>query len=107
MAEPSSEISTKARLAPDVRDEGGLVDEFREPINSAALHKAKTTSRLAILSFVALFLLFITHFMTVLALVWNKADAVDQINRVFNIWVPIFAGYFGSAVTFYFTQDRK
>lgn len=70
-------------------------------------HKAKATKLLALLLFAALFSIFVAHATLVVCLAHNKPDSVDQVTRVFNTWIPVFSGLFGSAATFYFTQGRK
>ena len=70
-------------------------------------HRAKTTKQLAFLFFAALFIVFAAHVMCVFLLAHERPDSVDQITRVFNIWVPVFSGLVGAAATFYFTQTRR
>jgi hypothetical protein len=70
-------------------------------------HRAKTTKTLALLFFGALFIVFAAHVTCVLVLAHNKPDSVDEITRVFNVWVPVFSGLVGAAATFYFTQLRR
>jgi hypothetical protein len=79
----------------------------RQPLDSAALHKARTARLLAVLSFVAVCALFLAQFVSVWILARNRPDAIEEITRVFNVWIPVFAGFFGSAATFYFTQERR
>jgi|GEM_PF-5992841 len=54
-----------------------------------------------------LIVIFIAHFVSVVALAHNKSNAVDEVTRVFSTWIPVFSGLFGSAATFYFTQGRR
>jgi hypothetical protein len=60
-----------------------------------------------LLLFGALIVIFVAHFLSVLWLAHDKPNAVEEVSRVFNTWIPVFAGLFGSAATFYFTQGRK
>jgi hypothetical protein len=69
-------------------------------------HRAKATKLLALLLFAALIVCFIAHFVTIWNFIHDK-QALDEFNRVFNIWIPVLSGLFGSAATFYFTQGRK
>ncbi len=71
------------------------------------MHKAKTARLLAVLSFTALRILFVAQFVSALSIARNRPDAIEEITRVFNVWIPVFAGFFGSAATFYFTQERR
>jgi len=70
-------------------------------------HRAKATKLLSLLLFGALIVIFVAHFVSVLWLAHNKPNSVEEVSRVFNTWIPVFAGLFGSAATFYFTQGRK
>ncbi|MGD0547611.1 MAG: hypothetical protein ABR991_07250 [Terracidiphilus sp.] len=70
-------------------------------------HRAKATKLLALLLFAALFTIFAAHIVSVICLAHNKPNSVEEVTRVFNTWIPVFSGLFGSAATFYFTQGRK
>jgi hypothetical protein len=69
-------------------------------------HRAKATQLLALLLFAALIVCFVAHFVAIWCFIHDK-QALDEFNRVFNIWIPVLSGLFGSAATFYFTQGRK
>ncbi len=77
------------------------------PIFSPEEHRARVTSRLAFLFFGALFVVFAAHVTCILVLAHNEPNSVDEISRVFNVWVPVFSGLVGAAATFYFTQVRR
>ena len=77
------------------------------PVFSPEEHRAKTTKQLALLFFAALFVVFAAHVTCILVLAHNKPNSVDEISRVFNVWVPVFSGLVGAAATFYFTQVRR
>jgi len=113
---PESAQSDRERLA--ARSAEGVVDsdELEEvevpdqapgPRFSNEEHRAKATKLLALLLFWALIVLFAAHFTSVVWLAHNRPDSVEEVTRVFNTWIPVFAGLFGSAATFYFTQGRK
>jgi hypothetical protein len=51
--------------------------------------------------------MFVAHFVSIICLAHNKPNSVEEVTRVFSTWVPVLAGLFGSAATFYFTQGRK
>jgi hypothetical protein len=70
-------------------------------------HRAKATKLLALLLFGALVASFVAHIVCILCLAHNKPNSVEEVSRVFNTWIPVFSGLFGSAATFYFTQGRK
>jgi hypothetical protein len=50
---------------------------------------------------------FIAQIASILWLARDKPNSVEEVARVFNIWIPVFSGLFGSAATFYFTQGGK
>jgi hypothetical protein len=77
------------------------------PVFSPEEHRAKATKLLALLLFAALFIIFVAHITLVASLAHNKPNSVEEVTRVFNTWIPVFSGLFGSAATFYFTQGRK
>jgi hypothetical protein len=82
-------------------------DEAPGPLFSQEEHRAKATKLLALLLFWALIVLFSVHFGSIVWLAHNRPNSVEEVTRVFNTWIPVFAGLFGSAATFYFTQGRK
>ena len=77
------------------------------PTFSVDEYHAKATKLLALLLFWALFLMFVAHFVSVVCLAHNRPNSVEEVTRVFSTWVPVIAGLFGAAATFYFTQGRK
>jgi hypothetical protein len=77
------------------------------PTFSAEEYHAKATKHLALLLFWALFLMFAAHFVSVVCLAHNRPNSIEEVTRVFSTWVPVIAGLFGAAATFYFTQGRK
>jgi len=70
-------------------------------------HRAKATKLLALLLFAALISSFVAHFVCIMCLAHDKPNSVEEVSRVFNTWIPVFSGLFGSAATFYFTQGHK
>jgi hypothetical protein len=101
--------SPKETTGPQI-DEGAVDSPERLPGGpefSPEEHRAKATKLLALLLFGALIVIFVAHFVSVLWLAHDKPNSVEEASRVFNTWIPVFAGLFGSAATFYFTQGRK
>jgi hypothetical protein len=99
---------------PEVGDQRGDIEEVESPRHlpggptfSADEYHAKATKHLAFLLFGALFAMFVAHFVSVVCLAHNRANSVEEVTRVFSTWVPVIAGLFGAAATFYFTQGRK
>jgi hypothetical protein len=77
------------------------------PVFSPEEHRAKATKLLALLLFAALFFAFIAHTVLIACFAHDKPNSIEEVSRVFNTWIPVFSGLFGSAATFYFTQGRK
>ena len=82
-------------------------DQAPGPRFSNDEHRAKATKLLALLLFAALISSFVAHIVCILCLAHDKPNSVEEISRVFNTWIPVFSGLFGSAATFYFTQGHK
>jgi hypothetical protein len=96
-------------IEPEI-DEGSVDSPGRlpgGPVFSPEEHLAKATKLLAMLLFVALFCAFIAHTVLIACFTHDKPNSVEEVSRVFNTWIPVFSGLFGSAATFYFTQGRK
>lgn len=88
-------------------EEVEIPDQAPGPRFSQEEHRAKATKLLALLLFWALVVIFAAHFVSVVCLAHDKPNSVEEVSRVFNTWIPVFSGLFGSAATFYFTQGRK
>jgi len=93
--------------SPNDLEEVETPDRAPGPRFSQEEHRAKATKLLALLLFAALFTIFVAHIVLVAWLAHDKPNSVEEVSRVFNTWIPVFAGLFGSAATFYFTQGRK
>jgi len=94
--------------------ERGVIEEVESPRHlpggptfSKDEFHARATKQLALLLFGALFSMFAAHFISVICLAHNRPNSVEEVTRVFSTWVPVIAGLFGAAATFYFTQGRK
>jgi hypothetical protein len=103
----SPAISVDSIGGSDELEEIEVLDKAPGPQFSNEEHRAKATKLLALLLFWALIVLFAAHFSSVVWLAHNKPNSVEEVTRVFSTWIPVFAGLFGSAATFYFTQGRK
>jgi hypothetical protein len=92
---------------PDDLEEVETPDQAPGPQFSNEEHRAKATKLLALLLFAALISSFVAHFVCIICLAHDKPNSVEEVSRVFNTWIPVFSGLFGSAATFYFTQGHK
>jgi hypothetical protein len=99
---------------PPEAEDRGAIEEVESPRHlpggptfSVEEYHAKATKLLALLLFWALILMFAAHFISVITLAHNRPNSIEEVTRVFSTWVPVIAGLFGAAATFYFTQGRK
>jgi hypothetical protein len=100
-------MGTRDVERPDEAEEIESPSQAPGPQFSSEEHHAKAAKLLALLLFGALCAIFLINCVSILCLVHNRADSAEQVTRVFNTWIPVFTGLFGSAATFYFTQGRK
>jgi hypothetical protein len=72
------------------------------------LHHAKAAAKLAYIFAAAIFSMFLMNFGAVVYFTHSQPkDALDAIDHVFATWTPIFSGFVASAVTFYYTQNKR
>lgn len=112
-ADPEGKSQVAEALAADTVESPGDLEEVAPlseapgPRFSQEEHRAKATKLLALLLFGALICSFVAHTVCILCLAHDKPNSVEEVSRVFNTWIPVFSGLFGSAATFYFTQGHK
>ncbi len=92
---------------------GGIIEggEIRElnvyKIDPLKKEKAATTRALAYLLVAILALSVAFHYGMVVWLFNNgRQDAIVELDSIYNTWLPVISGLAGSAVTYYFTQDK-
>ena len=90
-------------------EEGGEIGEFEEtyPLDPRR-HRERTAAWLAAALLAVFAGSFFLHY-TVLAFVVAEGanDLTQRLSDVFNAWLPVVSGLFGSAVTYYFTHQRR
>ena len=90
--------------------EGGDITELNNApykIDDLKKHQAVTTRSLAYILIVILALSVALHYGTVLWLLSNgKKDEVAELGSIFSTWLPVISGLAGSAVTYYFAQEK-
>jgi hypothetical protein len=53
------------------------------------------------------FFVFLIHWGSTLYFARSLPNPLDAIDKVFNMWVPVFTGLLGTAVGFYFADRRR
>lgn len=89
--------------------EGGEIKEFDVPykIDPLKKQKAATTRVLAYLLVGILFLSVVIHYGMVAWLLSNgRKDVTVELGTIFSTWLPVISGLAGSAVTYYFAQEK-
>ena len=87
--------------------EGGAVEPLQDyPI--AGQHRAHTARYLAyaLVATLALSVVF-QYFSTMILLYTGKTDAIPNLDKTFNILMPLLSGLVGGATTYYFTREKR
>jgi H+/Cl- antiporter ClcA len=94
----------------EITIEGGDIKELDDApykIDDLKKQRAATTRTLAYLLVACLILSVVTHYgMVAWLLSTGKKDVVIELSTIFGIWLPVISGLAGSAVTYYFTQEK-
>lgn len=88
--------------------EGGEIKEL-EPYKIDPLKKqrAATTRALAYLLVAILFVSVVIHYgMVAWLLSIERKDVTAELSTIFSTWLPVISGLAGSAVTYYFAQEK-
>jgi hypothetical protein len=87
--------------------EGGAVEPLQDyPI--AEQHRAHTARYLAyaLVATLALSVVF-QYFSTMILIYTGKTDAIPNLDKTFNIPMPLLSGRVGGATTYYFTREKR
>jgi hypothetical protein len=93
---------------PDDIIEAGEVEGLDEdiPFHEGKL-RAETARRLAEMLLWILAGSVIFHYvMTAVILECGKESTVENLSKIFNVWLPVISGLMGSAATYYFTKEK-
>jgi hypothetical protein len=109
MGEGGSELQntrTDRGLGDDVL-EGGEVEPLQD-YTIAEQHRANTARYLA-LSLVAILALSVVfqYASTMILIYTGKVDAIPNLDKTFNILMPLLSGLVGGATTYYFTREKR
>jgi hypothetical protein len=90
--------------------EGGVITNLGdEPLSfHEAKHRADTARRLAYWLVMVLGGSFAAHYLTVLTLeIFGKREAAESLSKLFASWLPVISSFVGSAITYYFTHEKR
>lgn len=88
--------------------EGGTVSgaDRRLPFHKSRFH-AETARKLSTLLIWILAVSAALHYSLSAAFSqWGDEKVVETLTGIFDVWLPVIAGFVGSAVTYYYTRDR-
>jgi hypothetical protein len=88
--------------------EGGEIVELDEPYHvELKKQRAATTRSLAYVLVGILAFSVAAHYIAVAYLLTNgKKDVTVELSTIFSTWLPVISGLAGSAVTYYFAQEK-
>ncbi len=100
------QIQTPAEDAPVI--EGGLVTQADENLSfHKEKHRADTTRRLAFGLVIVLGGSIAIHYTAIVLLeLYGFHNAVENLENIFNSWLPVISGLVGAATTYYFTKEK-
>jgi hypothetical protein len=106
-ASPSGEAVLEEDTAESEPTEGGEVKGLRDLTFEPAKHRAQTARTLAYLLVITLASSIVLQYVSVLYLVClGKPEALENVSKIFNSWLPVISGLVSGAATYYFTKDR-
>jgi hypothetical protein len=87
--------------------EGGAVEPLQDyPI--AEQHRAHTARYLAYALVATLALSVVFQYASTMILIYTgKTDAIPNLDKTFNILMPLLSGLVGGAATYYFTREKR
>jgi len=107
---PVKKEARGSRQEDEITIEGGDITELNSApykIDDLKKQKAATTRALAYLLVIILFLSVVIHYGMVAWFLSNeKKDVTVELSTIFSTWLPVISGLAGSAVTYYFAQEK-
>jgi hypothetical protein len=101
-----ADAGIQTRTEDNVLD-GGAVEPLQDyPV--AEHHRANTARYLA-LALVGIFAMSVVlqYTSTIILIYTGKADAIPNLDKMFNILMPVLSGLVGGATTYYFTKEKR
>jgi hypothetical protein len=77
------------------------------PPDAVEMSHVKTRKGIAWLIILGVFLIFLIHWGSAMYFALRLSNPLDVLDKVFDMWVPIFTGLLGTAVGFYFADRRR
>jgi hypothetical protein len=87
--------------------EGGIVQSMVDVEIVPKRHREATARMIAISLVGILAGSALLHFIAILVLAHDQANAMEETDKFFNAWLPVISGLVGSATTYYFTKDKS
>ena len=105
----ADEQLAREALTEGVIIEGGEIkDDSREIEFHEKRHRALTARLLAITLTWMLASSWLIHYaVTAYFIYQEKAQATEELGRIFNVWLPVLAGLVGAATAYYFTKENR
>jgi hypothetical protein len=101
-----AEGGTQPRLDEDIL-EGGAVEPLQD-YAVAEQHRANTARYLALALVGILAISVVLQYASTMVLIYTgKADAIPNLDKMFNILMPVLSGLVGGATTYYFTKEKR
>ena len=92
---------------PEELIDAGAVEDIPELRFRPDKHRAETSRWLAFVIVALLAGTVSAHYAVIAWLhVSGRAEAAGELDRIFQVWLPIISGLSSSAVTYYFTKER-
>ncbi len=86
----------------------GYVRELEELTLHEARHRAETAKKLALRLVWIMAISVGAHYTTTIFLtIEGKAETVESLAQIFNMWFPVIASFVGAATTYYFTKEKS
>lgn len=87
--------------------EGGAVEPLQD-YTVAEQHRANTARYLALALVIILAMSIVLQYASTMVLIYTgKADAIPNLDKMFNILMPVLSGLVGGATTYYFTKEKR
>jgi len=110
MASESASETKRLEFAGAARTDETLEGGFVRPLDDYFVekqHRADTARRLAYSLVGILGGTVVVHYITVLILeTRGRTEAIGELARIFNMWLPVIASLVSAAVTYYFTREK-
>ena len=88
--------------------DAGYVGALEDVPFHEARHRAETAKQLAFLLVWVMAISVGLHYIaTAVLAVVGKAEVVDNLAKIFNIWLPVISSLVSAAGTYYFTRGRS